>query len=104
MVFYPGSHALGHLETRELPSVPDAGQNPGAQAVTCGVPDRIAPLPLAVRKGSTVFFHSQLVHASNDNRSRGRFRHSFLATYLLKGQPFRPGRAQKRSEVDLHPA
>jgi ectoine hydroxylase-related dioxygenase (phytanoyl-CoA dioxygenase family) len=48
-----------------------------------------------------VFFHSQLVHASNANRS-DRFRYSFLATYLLRGAPFRPGRAQQRAEVELY--
>ena len=100
LVFYPGSQKLGLLPTRELAHVPDAGQNPGAQAVECVMPGELPSISVAVRRGSTVFFHSQMVHSSNANRSR-RFRYSFLATYIRKGEPFRPGRLQQRQEVDL---
>jgi ectoine hydroxylase-related dioxygenase (phytanoyl-CoA dioxygenase family) len=101
LTLYPGTHKLGALQTRELAQVTGPGQNPGAQAIECVLPEEFDDLIMAMRRGSTVFFHSQLVHASNPNRS-SRFRYSFLATYLLKGAPFRPGRAQQRSEVELH--
>jgi phytanoyl-CoA hydroxylase len=102
LTFYPGSHKLGALPTRETGRETGPGQNPGAQAVECVMPDTLVGIPMLMRRGSTVFFHSQLVHASGANTST-RFRYSFLATYIRKGQPFRPGGAQKRSEVELRP-
>jgi ectoine hydroxylase-related dioxygenase (phytanoyl-CoA dioxygenase family) len=101
LTFYPGSHKFGALEIREVGRPIGPGQNPGAQATECVMPEEIAGKTMALTRGSTVFFHSQLVHSSGENRS-DRFRYSFLATYLRKGQPFRPGRAQKREEVELH--
>ena len=101
LIFYPGSHKIGVLETRDVGRSIGPGQNPQAQATECIIPDEFEALTMSLRPGSTVFFHSQLVHSSNDNRS-SNFRHSFLATYLLKGQPFRSGRAQQRQEVELH--
>ena len=101
LIFYPGTHKLGALPTREIARPTGPGQNPGAQATECVLPGKFPVETMSLRRGSTVFFHSQLVHASNDNRS-DKFRYSFLATYLLKGQPFRPGTAQQRTEVELH--
>jgi ectoine hydroxylase-related dioxygenase (phytanoyl-CoA dioxygenase family) len=101
LIFYPGSHKLGALETRKIARPIGPGQNPGAQATECIMPPDVEAMTVSLHRCSTVFFHSQLVHASNDNRSNN-FRYSFLATYLLKGQPFRPGHAQARSEVELH--
>jgi ectoine hydroxylase-related dioxygenase (phytanoyl-CoA dioxygenase family) len=101
LTFYPGTHKLGLLEIRELKKTVDPGQNPGAQAAECVLPSGFGGIAMTMRRGSTVFFHSQLVHSSNANRS-DRFRYSFLATYLRKGAPFRPGPSQQRAEVDLH--
>jgi hypothetical protein len=101
LVFYPGSHKFGALEVRKIERPVGPGQNPGAQAIECVMPVEVEGVMMSLRRGSTVFFHSQLVHYSNDNRS-DRFRYSFLSTYLLKGQPFRTGRAQARQEVELH--
>ena len=77
------------------------GQNPGAQAVECLLPSNIPAIDIRLEKGSVVFFHSELAHASHANRSK-RFRHSFLATYIRAGSPFRPGGAQQRREVSLN--
>jgi Phytanoyl-CoA dioxygenase (PhyH) len=101
LVFYPGSHKLGALPTREVGRAIGPGQNPGAQAVECVMPNEFEGVPMVLRRGSTVFFHSQTVHSSNENRS-DRFRYAFLATYLRKGEPFRAGTAQKRTPVELH--
>lgn len=101
LCFYPGSHRLGFLPTRERQSSPVPGQNPGAQAQECILPAGFTALNMVVKKGTTVFFHSLLVHGSNINRSQ-RFRYSFLATYLKSGEPFRSGQRQLRSEVDLY--
>jgi phytanoyl-CoA hydroxylase len=103
LIFYPGTHKLGALKTRQIARSVGAGQNPGAQAIECILPGPFEGVSVPLSVGSTVFFHSQLVHSSNDNRS-GRFRYSFLATYLLKGRPFRAGQYQKRQEIELHNA
>lgn len=104
LLFYPGSHKQGGLPTRLLDHMPVVGQNPGAEAVESVLLSEIAPIPMTLKRGSTVFFHGDLVHASRPNSSADRFRYSFLSTYVRSGEPFRPGRLQQRTEVDLHPA
>lgn len=102
LTFFPGTHKLGALETRIGKTIRDPGQNPGAQAIECIFPDTYPAMDMNLKKGSVVFFHSQLVHRSSGNSTADRFRHSFLATYIRSGEPFRPGRVQMRSEVDLY--
>ena len=104
LLFYPDSHRQGLLPTRFLDHVAVLGQNPGAEAVECVLHREIEPIPMRLKRGSTVFFHGDLVHGSLPNTSTDRFRYSFLATYIRSGSPFRPGRLQQRTEVDLHPA
>lgn len=104
LLFYPGSHRQGSLPTRFLDHTPVVGQNPGAEAVEAVLEKEIAPVPIALKRGSSVFFHGDLVHASLPNSSADRFRYAFLSTYIRSGEPFRPGRLQQRTEVDLHPA
>lgn len=101
LVFFPGSHKLGDLPVRNNEMLTDAGQNPGARAVESILPPGLPSLDVRLEKGSVAFFHSLLVHRSNANVSQ-RFRHSFLATYIRSGEPFRPGGAQRRQEVELH--
>jgi phytanoyl-CoA hydroxylase len=102
LIFYPGSHKAGALEVERRDVVPDPGQNPGAAAIRAILPAGFEPLHPRVRKGTVLFFHSHLVHASNPNRTTDCFRYSFLATYIKTGEPFRPGTAQKRREVELY--
>jgi hypothetical protein len=102
LVFYPGSHKLGVLPTRVLEHTPVIGQNPGAEALESVMPKDIAPLSMPLKRGTTVFFHGDLVHASCSNITTDRFRYSILATYIRKGEPFRRGRLQNRTEIDLH--
>ncbi len=102
LVFYPGSHRLGALPVRHGAMLEVAGQNPGAQAVECILPANAPTRDVRMEAGDVVFFHSQVAHRSNGNVS-DRFRYSYLATYIRAGAPFRPGRAQQRTEIDLHP-
>ena len=101
LVFYPGSHKLGLLPTRSGNVLSDIGQNPGAQAIECMIPENAPTMDVRLSKGSVAFFHGFLPHRSRANVS-DRFRYSFLATYIRAGSPFRPGRAQQRTEVDLY--
>lgn len=100
LVFYPGSHKLGQLETRATGKDSGKGQNPGAQVIESILSEGLETKVMTMKRGSVVFFHSLLVHASKPNTS-DRFRHSYLGTYLLKGSVFRPGASQNRTEVDL---
>jgi phytanoyl-CoA hydroxylase len=102
LVVYPGSHRLGTLPARSRDVVPAAGQNPGAEALETILPDELPHVSVPLKRGSTIFFHGDLVHESLGNRSKDRFRHAFLATYVRSGVPFRPGRLQQRSEVALY--
>jgi ectoine hydroxylase-related dioxygenase (phytanoyl-CoA dioxygenase family) len=101
LAFSPGSHRLGQLPIRKGEMLADEGQNPGAQAIECLLPPDAPWVDIRLGKGSVVFFHSLLAHRSGDNVSQ-RFRHSFLATYIRTGAPFRAGAYQQRQEVDLH--
>ena len=101
LYFFPGSHKLGPLPTREREDAPDPGQNPGARACECMLPPGRESIDMTLKKGDVVLFHSLAVHGSHSNESN-RFRYSFLATYIRKNQPYRPGRSQKRTEVDLY--
>jgi ectoine hydroxylase-related dioxygenase (phytanoyl-CoA dioxygenase family) len=102
LAFYPGSHKLGTLPIRELNSTPVVGQNPGAEALEAVMPEGMGRVTVPLSEGATVFFHGDVVHESLANRSSDRFRHAFLATYIRRGAPFRPGRIQQRTEVLLH--
>ncbi|MBI1778580.1 MAG: phytanoyl-CoA dioxygenase family protein [Proteobacteria bacterium] len=101
LVVYPGTHKLGELPIERLTPSTDPGQSPSAGALRAVLPTGVEPIDLRVGKGACLFFHSLLVHGSNCNAS-GRFRYSFLATYIRRGAPFRPGNMQKRTAVDLY--
>jgi ectoine hydroxylase-related dioxygenase (phytanoyl-CoA dioxygenase family) len=101
LVFYPGSQLLGELPIRKGYMIEDRAQNPGARAVECIFPAAMPTHEPVMKIGDVVFFHALLAHASNDNSST-RFRHSYLATYIRSGEPFRAGSAQQRREIDLH--
>lgn len=103
LTFFPGSHNLGLLPTRSRDEKIGVGQNPGARAAECLMPRGLEPIDVVIKTGSTAFFHSLLVHYSNSNITKDRFRYSILATYIQKGRPFRPGTTQKRTEINLHP-
>jgi hypothetical protein len=65
-------------------------------------PARYRRVDLVVPRGAVVFMHGHLVHGSHNNRSRDRFRRSFVMTYLRRGAPFRAGRDGKRTETDCY--
>lgn len=100
MIFWPGSHRSGLYETEEAGEEAGHGQNVAARKSRISIPDEFKPMDVVMKRGSTVFFDSHLIHASHDNGSDG-FRHSVLCTYILKGAPFNPGRKQQRVEIEL---
>lgn len=100
MQFWPGSHMRGLLPTEDTGELAGTGQNINARAVRTIVPDDLSPVDIVLKRGSTVFFDSLLVHSSHDNHSV-KYRHSLLCTYIRKGAQFNPGKKQKRTEVEL---
>jgi hypothetical protein len=102
LTFYPGSHKLGELPIERLEPTAHTGQNRSAEAIRAVMPAGLEPFCPSVKKGTSFFFHSLLIHQSNANTTPDRFRYSYLATYIERGQPFRPGTMQARAEVDLH--
>lgn len=101
LVLYPGTHRLGILPIERLEQSTDAGQHPSAAAIRALLPGDFATFSPRMRKGTSLFFHSQLVHGSHQNKSSG-FRYSYLKTYIRSGSPFRPGTMQKRTEINLY--
>lgn len=102
LTFFPGSHKLGELPIERLTPTAHTGQNRSAEAIRTVMPAGLERLQPSVKKGTSFFFHSLIIHESSANATRDRFRYSFLATYIGRGQPFRPGTMQVRTEVDLY--
>lgn len=99
LTIFPGSHAGGMRPVRPLGPEEIRATYPNMREETFLAPDfRGVALPL--RRGTGVFLHGAAVHESGPNRTRG-FRYAFLATYLRKGAPFRPGNTARRQEIDL---
>jgi hypothetical protein len=44
-----------------------------------------------------------MVHASNDNSTRDRWRRSLLLTYIREGEPFRAGFSAAREVIPVYP-
>lgn len=102
LIVYPGSHRLGILPVEQTGEVPHPNQDPNAYASRTLVPDGYAPVDLVIPRGSIVFLHGLVVHASHPNRSE-RWRYALLNTYLRQGAPFRAGRYAQRTPVELQP-
>ena len=100
LVFYPGTQALGKLDTvrQELP--PDENQDPNAFREKAVVPAEFAPVDVTLKRGSVVFIHGWAVHESHDNTTDG-WRYALLNTYVRQGADFRPGGYAGRTEVRL---
>jgi phytanoyl-CoA hydroxylase len=102
LVVYPGSHLEPILPVEPVEQPGNFGQDPNANYQQAILPDGYPPTDVTVTQGSVVFLHAHIVHKSHNNRSRDRFRHALLLTYIRQGESFRPGFASKRAEVDIY--
>jgi phytanoyl-CoA hydroxylase len=100
LIIWPGSHRLGKLPVRKTGSAPAAGQDANANNEETVLPPGLAPVDLVASKGSAVFIHSELVHASHTNRSSAP-RPVLLNTYVRADAPFRAGNTARREEISL---
>lgn len=101
LILWPGSHKEGLLPVQKVAVEKDKGQDPNANNEETIVPSQYKPINAEVKRGSVVYIHSYLVHASNPNRSQNKWRQVLLSTYIRKGEKFRPGKYAQREEVAL---
>jgi len=82
---FPGSHVepiLPMVPTDETVSFTNTAVVP---------PPRYRELPVPLEKGDTLFFHGHLIHGSGPNRSKDRFRMSWICHYIPAGHEYNHG-------------
>ncbi len=97
---YEKSHKEGSLNVIENKSLPSSFQNEGLVKYESVLKKNLKKHLLTVKKGSTVFLHSNLVHGSIGNSSE-KNRYVVLFTYIRDGISFREGREAKREKTSL---
>lgn len=100
LIVYPGSHQEGLLPVRKTNLVASSSQDPNANNEECVIPAVYQPINATVSKGSALFIHGHVVHASNANTT-DEFRYVLLCTYIRAGEKFRVGKYAQRSVVQL---
>lgn len=101
LIIWPGSHKESQLKLIEYEENPIENQDPNARKMTSIIPDKYMALSPNITKGSVMFLHSWLVHASNSNKSKEN-RNALLCTYIKKGADFRAGNYAKREAFELN--
>ena len=102
LVVYPGSHREPILPTELVLQPETFGQDPNANCQQVSMPETYPSMDLYIPRGSVVFIHAHLVHASNKNITMNQFRHALLLTYIRKGESFRQGFSAKRCEIPVY--
>ncbi|HZG56298.1 phytanoyl-CoA dioxygenase family protein [Paenibacillus sp.] len=74
----PGTHRLGLLPHG---AVKDLEEHEAYTHETEGI-DLKAQIPVVMEKGDILFFHELLIHSSNKNRSKDRWRRSYVCHYI----------------------
>jgi phytanoyl-CoA hydroxylase len=99
---FPGSHREPILPTKEVAGEKSGGgPDPNANRIETVIPQKYKAQNLSVKKGSSVFIHANLIHASHQNTTQNKFRHSLLSTYIRSGATFRAGQNAKRTELNF---
>ena len=104
LIVFPKSHRepiLGIAEDQGSKTI-DPEKLEYDRGVTCKVPLGYKMKTLPTRAGTAVFIHGHLIHGSEHNRSRTRFRRALLSTYIKQGFPFNPGTHAKRKIIDVY--
>lgn len=102
LIVWPGSHKEGLLPVQKVAiTLNNQWQDPNANNEETVVPAQYIPISMPVKRGSVLYIHSFLIHASNPNTSKDRWRQVLLSTYIRKGEKFRPGKYAVREEVEL---
>lgn len=101
LIIWPESHKEFQLRTEENESTPSVNQDPNARKMKSIIPKKYKATSPNMPKGSIMFIHSWLVHASNNNESCEN-RNALLCTYIKEGADFRSGNYAKRKSFELY--
>ena len=97
---YEKSHKYGDLEVVEKKQYNAKFQNEGLAKYESVLKKDLKKHHLCLKKGSTVFLHSNVVHGSVSNESSIN-RNAILFTYIRDGLDFREGNEAKREKTTL---
>ena len=97
---YEKSHMYGDLEVVEKKQYNAKFQNQGLAKYESVLKENLKKHHLFLKKGSTVFLHSNVVHGSIPNESSIN-RNAILFTYIRDGLSFREGNEAKREKTAL---
>lgn len=100
LIVYPESHKEGDLPVQDFDKEEYASQDPNARKMGTIIPEKYKPIHPSLKKGSVLFIHGHVVHASNKNESHYN-RYVLLNTYIKQGVSFRPGQYAAREEIAL---
>ncbi|MCQ6558440.1 phytanoyl-CoA dioxygenase family protein [Paenibacillus mendelii] len=93
----PGSHKLGPLPHGKVKNILEHAD---WTMETEGV-DLTAEIPVVLEKGDILFFHSLLVHSSTLNKTKDRFRRSYVCHYIRHDSNITLRKDLKR-KIDLY--
>lgn len=102
LIVWPGSHKEPLLPVRPVAQATTFGQDPNANCQECDLPDGYQALNVCVPRGSVVFIHGHVIHASNNNNTTDRTRQVLLMTYVREGESYRPGFSARREAFDVY--
>tara|TARA_B100001057_G_C22798688_1_gene930677 strand:+ start:815 stop:1570 length:756 start_codon:yes stop_codon:yes gene_type:complete len=97
---YEKSHKDGSLDIKENKDVKSTFQNQGLVKYESVLKKDLPKHKINIKRGSTVFLHSNVVHGSVPNDSIID-RNAILFTYIRDGLNFREGREAKRVKTKL---
>ena len=97
---YEKSHKDGSLDIKENKDLKSTFQNKGLVKYESVLKKDLPKHKIIIKKGSTVFLHSNVVHGSVPNDSQID-RNAVLFTYIRDGLNFREGREAKRVKTKL---
>lgn len=96
LYIYPGSQVEPilpiHIDEERVKTNPDRDGFRNERGKAPVVPEKYEKRYLPIKAGSACFIHSHVLHGSEQNRSKDRFRRATLTGYLKKGAPYRPGK------------
>jgi len=99
LIAWPGTHKEGLLPVQKVAAASNTWQDPNARNEECIIPQQYKPVNIEVPKGAVCYIHSHLVHASNPNISKDRWRQVLLCTYIREGESFRAGQYAQREAI-----
>jgi phytanoyl-CoA hydroxylase len=104
LILFPGTNHEPILPVEDVADQKlSATQDPNANSRRAILPPGYEPFIPRLRAGSVAFFHGHMVHSSNDNSSRDRWRRSLLLTYIREGEAFRAGFSAARQVISVYP-